>query len=113
MDEPYLDVVGLVGELAASPLEPVTPGRKRSVLRLLSAESSEEIYPVLLEEILALGFPRALIASADYETATLRPIAALNCACSLQERFQLPLWADHPIIQALHSRQPALLPMPV
>jgi PAS domain S-box-containing protein len=97
------------GGAASSSLEPVTSGRRRSVSRLLIAENSEEIYPVLLEEILALGFTRALIASADFETATLRPIAALNCPRTMQERFRLPLWADHPVIQTLHSRQPAIV----
>ena len=35
--------------------------RRRSALRLLGAERSEEIFPVLVEEIVALGYPRALI----------------------------------------------------
>src|SRR5205085_885012 len=96
---------------SATAIEAATPGRRRSVLRLLSAESSEEIYPVLLEEILALGFPRALIASADFESAVLRPVAVLNCPRAFQERFQQPLWADNPIVKALHSRQVAVLPL--
>ncbi len=94
---------------SATALEAATPGRRRSVLRLLSAESSEEIYPVLLEEILALGFPRALIASADFESAVLRPVAVLNCPRSFQEKFQQPLWADNPIVKSLHTHEPAVL----
>ena len=35
--------------------------RDSTALRLLSAERSEEIFPILLEEIIALGFPRALV----------------------------------------------------
>ncbi len=57
--------------------------RRRSALRLLGAERSEEIFPVLVEEIVALGHPRALIAKVDFETSEILPIASLNCSKSL------------------------------
>src|ERR1700739_3758180 len=51
---------------AAPPVHAVR--RRQSTLRLLGAERSEEIYPVLLEEIVALGFRRTLIAVVDFES---------------------------------------------
>src|SRR4051812_37290751 len=80
--------------------------RRRAALRLLNAERSEEIFPVLLEEIVALGFPRALVAEVDFETAELRTVAALNCPKTLQDRFRLSLWADNAAVQVLHRMQP-------
>ena len=49
-------------------------------LRLLSAERSEEIFPILLEEIVDLGFVRALVLSVDFETGDIEPAAALKCS---------------------------------
>ena len=46
---------------------------RRSRLRLLGIERSEEIYPVLLEEIVALGHPRALITQVNFETSEISP----------------------------------------
>src|SRR5205085_12648502 len=86
--------------------------RRRAALRLLNVERSEEIFPVLLEEIVALGFPRALVAEVDFEAAELHAVAALNCAKSLQERFSLSLWADHAAVQSLHRMEPAYIPYP-
>ena len=78
--------------------------RRQSVLRLLDAERSEEIHPVLLEEIVALGFARALIAMMDFETGELIPVAALNCSRKYQQRFHVSLdAADEPVIRALRA----------
>ena len=48
-------------------------------LRLLGAERSEEIFPILLEEIVSLGFSRALILEVDFDTGQIKPGAALKC----------------------------------
>jgi PAS domain S-box-containing protein len=87
-------------------------GRGRAAVRLLAAERSEEIFPVLLEEILALGFARALVAEVDFETGELRPTEVLNCPRSFQDRFRSSLLADNAVIQTLHRMEPALLPDP-
>jgi hypothetical protein len=42
-----------------------------AALRLLSAERSEEILPILLEEIVFLGFPRAFVLEVNFETGLL------------------------------------------
>ena len=60
---------------------------RRSALRLLGIERTDEIYPVLLEEIVALGHPRALIAKVNFETSEISPAASLNCSKSLLQRF--------------------------
>src|SRR5260370_13833804 len=85
-------------------------GRRRAALRLLAAERSEEIFPVLLEEIIALGFSRALVAEADFEAGELGTAASLNFPKTFQERFKLSLWADSPIIETLHRAQSAVVP---
>src|SRR5690349_22305661 len=43
-------------------------------LRLLSAERSDEIYPLLLEEIVAAGYPHALIAEVNLDTGEIAPV---------------------------------------
>ena len=47
--------------------------RSRAALRLLSAERTDEIFPVLLEEIVALGFPRAAALTVDFESGEVAP----------------------------------------
>jgi signal transduction histidine kinase len=87
-----------------------TFNRRRAALRLLAAERAEEIFPVLLEEIIALGFARAIMAEVDFETGELRPVASLNCPRSFQDKFRLSLWADNPVVRVLHSMEPAVIP---
>jgi len=83
---------------------------RRSALRLLGVERSEEIFPVLLEEIVALGHPRALVAKVDFETSEITPVASLNCSRHFVQRFQSSLFAmETPLARALHSLQPALI----
>lgn len=85
--------------------------RGRAAMRLLSAERSEEVFPVMLEEIVALGFPRAMVLAVDFETSELRPTAALNCANTLLKSATTSLWAaDNPIVAALHAVTPQLVP---
>ncbi len=85
--------------------------RQRSALRLLGAERTEEIFPVLLEEIVALGYPRAFIARVDFETSEISPVASLNCSKALLQRFQTSLYAmESPLVRVLHSFEPELVP---
>lgn len=84
--------------------------RRQSTLRLLGAERTEEIYPVLLEEIVGLGFPRALIAMVDFEIGDLIPVAALNCSRKYQQRFRASLYAgDDPVIRVLQAGNPMVI----
>jgi PAS domain S-box-containing protein len=83
--------------------------RRRAAMRLLGAERAEEIFPVLLEEILALGFARALVAEVDFESATIRPVASLNCPRPLQDFFRVSLWSDTSVVTALHEFTPATI----
>ena len=52
--------------------------RRPAVLRLLQAERSEEIFPLLLEEIIALGNPRALVVDVNLDSGEITPAAALK-----------------------------------
>ncbi|HEY1271970.1 MAG TPA: hypothetical protein VGF08_08295, partial [Terriglobales bacterium] len=49
--------------------------RRPAVLRLLQAERSEEIFPLLLEEIIALGNPRALVVDVNFDSGEVTPAA--------------------------------------
>src|SRR5437763_4267358 len=83
----------------------------RAAFRLLSAERSDEIFPILMEEIVSLGFPRALVANLDLETGEIRPVAAINCSKTFQQRFTTALWqADNPLSGVIQGMKPALLP---
>src|SRR3954469_2783162 len=84
--------------------------RRDAALRLLAAERSDEILPVLLEEIVALGYPRALITAVDYDAAELRPTVSLNCPKAFQQRFRTSIYAmDHPAVQSLQTQEPQLV----
>ncbi len=83
---------------------------RRSALRLLGMERSEEIFPVLLEEIVALGHPRALVTRVNFETSEIAPIASLNFSKALQQRFHSSLFAiETPMVRILHSQEPELV----
>jgi signal transduction histidine kinase len=100
---------GAVGKLETVERRPGVL-RRHSTLRLLGGERSEEIYPVLLEEIVALGLPRALISMIDFESGELVPVAALNCSRKYQQRFRLSLYAaDDPVIRVLHGGHPVVI----
>ncbi len=87
------------------------PERGRAAFRLLSAERSDEIYPILMEEIVALGFTRALVVSLDLETGEIHPVAAINCSPSYQQKFTTALWqGENPIVGVLRSLKPAVIP---
>lgn len=85
--------------------------RKPSALRLLGVERSDEIFPVLLEEIVALGHSRCLVSRVDFEASAIAPIASLNCSRAFLQRFQASLYAmENPLIRVLHSFHPELVP---
>jgi signal transduction histidine kinase len=84
---------------------------RRSALRLLGIERADEIYPVLLEEIVALGHPRALIARVNFETSEILPSASLNCSKALLQRFQTTLFSmENPLARILHTLEPEIVP---
>src|SRR6266849_7538669 len=81
-----------------------------AALRLLSAERSEEIFPILLEEIVFLGFPRALVLDADFDTGEVKPTASLNCDKAYLRKFTTSLWAsENPIIAVLQNLKPGMV----
>jgi signal transduction histidine kinase len=80
---------------------------RRSAQRLLDIERTEEIYPVLLEEIVGLGHPRALIARVNFESSEITSIASLNCSRNLLQRFRTSLFVlENPTVRVLHTLQP-------
>jgi signal transduction histidine kinase len=84
--------------------------RDSVVLRLLAAERSEEILPILLEEIVLLGFPRAFILNRDLETGEIRPAASLHCDQAFLRKFHASEWtSENPIVSALVNTKPVLL----
>ena len=84
---------------------------RRSALRLLGIERTEEIYPVLLEEIVALGHPRALIAKVNFETSEISPVASLNFSKGSLQRFYTSLFSlENPIAHTLHTLEPERTP---
>ena len=78
--------------------------RRRPALRLLGAERSEEIFPVLLEEIVALGYP-----ACSHRAGELRNLRNLaHCFPQLfrafLQRFQTSLYAvENPLVRILHA----------
>src|SRR5947199_9719659 len=85
--------------------------RVPAALRLLQAERSDEVFPILLEEIVKLGFPRALVLSTNFETGEVVPAGAIKCSEQFISKFRSSLYAaDHPIINIFHKLQPAILP---
>src|SRR2546421_5287059 len=82
-----------------------------STLRLLNAERSYVIFPILLEEIVKLGFARAFVLTADFETGEISPAAAIKCSNGYLEKFRTSLYAnDNPLVNIFHSLKPAFVP---
>src|ERR1041385_141299 len=82
-----------------------------AALRLIAAERPEEILPILLEEIIFLGFPRAAVVEVDFDTGEIKPAASLNCDAATLERFRTSLWAsDDPLVSTLVNFKTAILP---
>jgi signal transduction histidine kinase len=88
----------------------VTAQRRPAVLRLLEAERSEEIFPLLLEEIIALGYPRVLAVDVNFDTGDITPAAALKWPRQQLEKFGTALWtSEHPLVGVLQTTRPAVL----
>ncbi len=66
--------------------------RRPAVLRLFQAERSEEIFPLLLEEIIALGNPRALVVDVNFDSGEVTPAAALKWPRAQMDNFSSALW---------------------
>src|SRR3954469_22324395 len=82
-----------------------------STLRLLNAERSYEILPILLEEITKLGFPRAFVLTADFETGEVVPSAAIKCSDAYLQKFKTSLYStDNPIVSIFHTLKPGFVP---
>src|SRR3954468_9339155 len=82
-----------------------------SSLRLLNAERSWDIFPILLEEIVKLGFARAFVLTADFETGEIVPAAAIKCSDSFLQKFKTSLYAtDNPIVNIFHTLKAATVP---
>lgn len=90
----------------------VHPERRANAwLRLVSVERSEGVFPLLLDEIVALGYPRALIASVDFDTAEVRPVASVNFSKTGLQRYSASLCAmENPVVQSLHLLEPRVIP---
>ena len=88
--------------------------RNSAVLRLLDADRSEEIFPILLEEIIALGYSRAFILAVDYETGEITPAAALGCTRQFLERFRSSLYATgSPMVEIIGEQRAEVIENPV
>ncbi len=84
-----------------------------AALRLLSAERTEEIFPILLEEIVKLGFPRAVVLEVDFDNSEVKATASLNFDRNELDKFRTSLWAhENPIVSALQRLNPGVLPAP-
>src|SRR5437764_916469 len=82
-----------------------------AALRLIAAERPEEIFPILLEEIVFLGFPRAAVLDVDFDTGEIKVAASLNFDSSYLKQLQTSLWAsEDPLVSALQNLKPVLLP---
>lgn len=87
-----------------------TQQRRPAALRLLQAERSEEIFPLLLEEVIALGYPRAMVLDINFDTGDVTPAAALKWPRQQIPNFAAALWmSEHPLITVLHTARPAVL----
>lgn len=84
---------------------------RKAGLRLLGAERSEEIFPLLLEEIIALGHRCAYVAKVDFETSAITPVASLNCSRGYLQKQRATLFAmENPVVRILHSFKPEIIP---
>jgi len=82
-----------------------------AALRLIAAERPEEILPILLEEVVHLGFPRAAAVEVDFDSGEIKPAASLNCDARFLEKLRTSLWSgENPIVSALTGFKPVLLP---
>src|SRR5437763_8524787 len=82
-----------------------------AALRLIAAERPGEILPILLEEIVHLGFPRAAVLDVDFDSGEITPTASLNSSPEFLAKLRTSLWAgENPLVSALLSVKSALIP---
>jgi signal transduction histidine kinase len=82
-----------------------------AALRLIAAERPEEIYPILLEEIVFLGFPRAAVLDVDFDSGEIKPAASLNFDNASLQKLHTSLWAsEEPLVASLVNLRPVILP---
>src|SRR5438270_742795 len=85
--------------------------RVPAALRLLQAERSDEVFPILLEEVVKLGYPRALVLTANFETGEVSVTGAIKCSEPFIKKFRSSLYAaDNSVVSVFHTLQPAVLP---
>jgi len=85
-------------------------GSREAASRLLAAERSKEIFPILLEEIVHLGFPRALVLEVDFDTGEIKASVSLNCEKEYLAKFRTSLRArENPVVSVLQNLSPAVL----
>jgi signal transduction histidine kinase len=85
--------------------------KESAALRLLAAERPDEIFPILLEEIVLLGFPRAAALELDFDTGEIKPAASLNFDQSALRNLETSLCAnENPLVSSLMNLRPVLLP---
>src|SRR5581483_4995861 len=58
-----------------------------AALRIFAAERPEEILPILLEEIVHLGFRSAFVLELDFDSGQMKPSASLNCSSEYLRQF--------------------------
>ncbi len=81
-----------------------------AALRISASERPEEILPILLEEIVRLGFRSALALELDFDTGQIKPSASLNCSPEYLRQFQTSLWAsENPYVSALLNLKAAVV----
>src|SRR3954463_4875080 len=82
-----------------------------ATLRLLNAERSYDIFPILLEEVVKLGFARAFVLTADFETGEIVPAAAIKCSDAYLQKFRTSLYAtDNAIVTISHTLKAGIVP---
>lgn len=83
----------------------------RAAFRLLSIERSDEIFAVLMEEIVALGFPRALIVAVNFDNGEIKPVTYIHCSKQFAAHFSTAMWqGENPLVRIMLSMQPGMLP---
>ncbi|HKW18673.1 MAG TPA: ATP-binding protein [Terriglobales bacterium] len=81
-----------------------------AALRILAAERPEEILPILIEEIVHLGFRSAAVLELDFDSGQIKPSASLNCSPEYLQQFNTSLWAsENPYVSALLNVKPVLV----
>src|SRR2546421_4253802 len=79
-------------------------------LRLLQAGRSEEVYPILLEEIVKLGYERTFFLATDFETGEVLPTGSVNCPAAYLQRFRSSVFAaGNRIIDILQRQKPKIV----